>query len=249
MDVFMAGYARTLGALLTLLTTEARTSYPWPLCWGNALWGYVAFLKHRETQLPSMRAGPLFGVIVSFVLYTMPANLFTNWLIFVRTPGALASSLVLPCHLACCAAIMLCPGDGLYQLLGATVPYAIIDSLGVLDNATTGFNYIEEALASTGSVSLAILAGMSVNLAGGLVRHFTYNGYSAGAASFDDKLRANVLYSFTTCVFYYYAALRRCDGDMACVHATRLYEVLPWVAVARNLLPTVQAAMKKDKVA
>mgnify|MGYP003312867464 CR=1 FL=1 len=29
--------------LLTLLTTAARTSYPWPLCGGNALWAVIAY--------------------------------------------------------------------------------------------------------------------------------------------------------------------------------------------------------------
>ena len=41
---------------------------------------------------------------------------------------------------------------------------------------------------------------MTVNLAGGVVRHFEYSGYSKGAATFDAKLRANVAYSFHECL-------------------------------------------------
>ena len=55
-----------LGAILALLTTEARTSYPWPLCWGNALWGYVAFLQHRATQPRELQAGETVGYNATF---------------------------------------------------------------------------------------------------------------------------------------------------------------------------------------
>ena len=44
--------------------------------------------------------GALFGLVASFVLYTMPANLFTNWLCFARTPSSISNSSVMlrsPC--------------------------------------------------------------------------------------------------------------------------------------------------------
>ena len=74
-------------------------------------------------------------------------------------------------------------------------------------------------------------------------------GYVEGAASFDERLRAAVLYSFATCALYYWAALEPCGGDDKCLRATQLYEILPWVAVARNLAPTVMQALRKEKTA
>tara|TARA_B110001452_G_scaffold93467_1_gene77168 strand:- start:11 stop:754 length:744 start_codon:yes stop_codon:yes gene_type:complete len=235
-----------LATILALLTSDARTSYPWPLCWGNALWGYVAFLKHDATQPSELRQGAVFGLIGSFVLYTMPANLFTNLLVFGRTPTSVISATVIPVHLVCCLAIALCPGNLLFRLLALPIPYAIIDSLGVFDNATTAFNYMEEAFASTGSVCLAYAAAMAVNLAGGVVRHFAYNGYSKGAATFDEKLRANVAYSFAASSLYFWGAVHPCAGNSTfhCLDATRLYEVLPWIAVTRNLWPDLLAAWR-----
>jgi hypothetical protein len=248
-----AAYARPLSgriidnvfSLLALLTTDARTSYPWPLCWGNALWGYVAFKQDAAKLVPASQPGALFGLFGSFVLYTMPANLCANLLCFVRTPSALTSTTIVPVHLVCCCLIAYVPYAGIF--LSKTIPYAVIDSLGVLDNATTGLNYMEEALALSGSPVLAIAAGMAVNLGGAVLRHFAMRGYVAGAATFDDRLRAGVLYSFATCSLYYWAALARCAGDAKCVSATRLYEILPWIAVARNLAPTVMQAVRKGK--
>ena len=91
---------------------------------------------------------------------------------------------------------------------------------------------------------------MTVNLAGGVVRHFAYSGYSVGAATFDDKLRPNVIYSFVTSAFYFWAVVERCAGHAAheeCVGGTRLYEILPWIAVARNLAPTLAPYLSSAK--
>ena len=44
---------------------------------------------------------------------------------------------------------------------------------------------------------LAVLAGISVNLAGGITRHFLKHGYTAGAATFDAKLFVNLRFSAT----------------------------------------------------
>merc|ERR1719310_563424 len=238
-----------LWSLLALLTTDARTSYPWPLCWGNALWGYVAFKRDAASRSTESQPGFVFGLIGSFVLYTMPANLFTNFLCFVRTPSALSSTMIIPVHLVCCFLIALCPADALGRFLSAEIPFAVIDSLGVLDNATTAFNYMEEALAISKSAVLSIAAGMTVNLAGGVLRHFSTRGYLAGAATFDECLREGVVYSFVVSSLYYWAALDRCSGDLSCINSTRLYEVLPWVAVVRNLLPTLSRVVRKQKVA
>ena len=58
-----------------------------------------------------------------------------------------------------------------------------------------------------------------------------------------------MLYSLATSAFYYYVAIAPCAGDAQCIGATRLYEVLPWIAVARNAMPTVLGAMRKEKTA
>ena len=234
----------SLSGALGLLTTDARTSYPWPLCWGNALWGYIAYGKGRAHLPPSKRGGPIFACAASFVLYTMPANLVVNYLIFGRTPSALTSTLVLPVHLACCLLIEWCPADALRTRLGATSTFIVLDSLGVLDNATTGLNCIEEAHITSGSPVHAVLAGMAVNLGGMLSRHFAFNGYAAGAVAFDANLRVAIGYSLAVSLAYLFLVVLPCAGAAgadpgrlsdACVDETRLYMVLPWLAVGKNL--------------
>jgi len=246
----LSPWAEAAYSIWSLLTLDARTSYPWPLCWGNALWGYAAYRKNRASQPAALQPGWLFSLIASFVLYTMPANIFTNLLGFGRTPSALVSTLILPVHIVCCFALEWCPADALFRVLGATVPFIIIDSLGVLDNVTTAMNYMEEALTLFGSPVIAILCGMIVNLAGQVVRHFVANGFAEGAARFDACLRANVLYSFWATSMYMFA-IHRCSGAEQCVAGTHLYEVLPWLAVARNLRGYLAPAQppSKDKSA
>ena len=58
------------GGWLGLLTTAARTSYPWPLAWGNALWACAAYSQYRDSVSKKDRPGRLWGAIISFVLYT-----------------------------------------------------------------------------------------------------------------------------------------------------------------------------------
>ena len=58
-----------------------------------------------------------------------------------------------------------------------------------------------------------------------------------------------MLYSFATCALYYWVALEPCAGDDKCIQRTQLYGILPWVAVARNLAPSVMQALRKEKSA
>ena len=103
MESFLAFFYKTVPAffvtLPALLTTAARTSYPWPLAWGNALWGIVAFRIYRASLPEATRPGWTFSWAVTFLFYTMPANLCTNLFLFVRTPSALKSDVILPVHL------------------------------------------------------------------------------------------------------------------------------------------------------
>uniref|UniRef100_A0A7S0P746 Uncharacterized protein n=1 Tax=Calcidiscus leptoporus TaxID=127549 RepID=A0A7S0P746_9EUKA len=232
-----------------MLTTDARTSYPWPLCWGNALWGYMAYRRDRA-QLPTAeQPGWLFSVVASFVLYTMPANLFTNLLCFVRTPSCIISTLVLPAHFVCCALILLCPADMAGRLLDLQPLFILIDTLGVLDNATTAFNYLEEAFAMHSSPVLAVLAAMTVNLAGGVARHFAARGYQQGAAAFDARLGFSVLYSLTVNSVYCAALIVYCAESVDCIGKTWLYETLSWCAVAKNLYGYLPTRQPKPKTA
>ena len=176
----------------------------------------------------------------------MPANLFTNYLCFARTPTALKSAVVLPLHLLCYALLELVPG--LSRVVGSALGMAFVDSMGVLDNMTTGLNYLEESHAAHGSVVLAIACGMCVNVAGGIGRHFYAKGLVPGTATFDATLLPAV--RFSLCVnTLYVVALRACDGDSACVDQRfHLYPLLPWAALIRNLLPLlVSLVSRKEK--
>jgi len=221
----------------SMLTTEARTSYPWPLLLGNALWGVIAYAKDRETMKPQSRPRWLYGAALTYLIYTMPANIFTCLLFLGKTPGAFVSATILPVHLACAAALELFPS--LAAALGAARPFLILDSLGVLDNVTTQMNFMEEAHAKYGTLLVAVLAGMCTNLAGGVARHFAKHGFAEGGARFDQTLGDNVRFSLGLNVVYAYFALHRCGGDTACSLAgpfqvIHLYELLPWLAVVRN---------------
>ncbi|EOD18341.1 hypothetical protein EMIHUDRAFT_349998 [Emiliania huxleyi CCMP1516] len=242
-------------AVLSSVTTDARGAYPLPLCWGNALWAVLACRKHFRAQPAHRRPGVIFSLLATFVLFTMPANLAANWLIFGRTPSALTHPTILPTHLACYAAVLFFPFSLLERVLGSALPYALLDTLGVLDNATTAFNYLEEAyVVSGGSAVLAIAAAMAVNLGGGMARHFAFNGFSDGAASFDSALGVAVLYSAAASFAYFHYAVEPCAALLAegaaprlisCVGESGLYERLAWLAAARNLyshLPSNQYA-------
>ena len=252
-----AGTLLPTNGLLSLLTLDARTSYPWPLCWGNALWGYVAWRMYRDSLPKKDRPGFVYGCAATFIFFTMPANIFTNLLILGRTPGAFTSWLVLPAHLVACAFVELTPG--VFALLSGTFALAFIDTFGVLDNITTGLNFLEEAHALTGSPYASVLAAMTTNLGGGIARHFMIRGFSAGTASFDGAFRTNVIYSILTNALYYYLALAACapvetlkrgkviTQTPECPAADMLYVVLPLVAVVKNLLPLLIPLVKQKK--
>lgn len=258
-----AGSFYPANGVLSLFTLDARSAYPWPLCWGNALWGYIAFRQYRDSLPVGSRPGPgfAFAVVASFVFYTMPANIFTNLLILGRTPSALTSRLVLPAHLAACCFVEFVPGA--FELLSTTFMHALVlDTMGVLDNVTTGFNMMEETHGITGSPFAAVLAAMCVNVAGGVARHFMMHGFAAGAASFDATFASRLLYSLATNGLYYALAVSAClpqestnrKGktmmvEVECPYADPLYVALPLFAVVKNALPLLMATMNKRKQA
>ena len=85
-DLFTAdaGTLYPTNGVLSLLTTDARSCYPWPLMWGNALWGYVAWKMYRASLPKAQQPGMVFGCAITFILYTMPANIFTSLLILAK---------------------------------------------------------------------------------------------------------------------------------------------------------------------
>lgn len=240
------GTLRPKDGVLGLLTTEARAGYPWPLAWANAICGYLCWSRYRASLPPSQRPGYAFSVLATFVLYTMPANLFTNYLCFGRTPGALTSSLVLPIHLVCCALIEFVPGAS--RFFSRAYVFTALDLLGLLDCITTGLNFIDEAYASTSSATLALLCGLVCNVAGGVARHFYVHG-AAGRASFDAALLPNIRFSLLLNGAYLATLKGYCGGDAACVAGTGAYEALPMIAVARALVPTLYAAVGRVSLA
>ena len=97
--------------VISMLTLDARTSYPWPLCWGNALWGCVAFRLYRETIKPQKprASGLVYTFLVSFAFYVMAGNICTNLLFLGRTPTALTSKFILPVHFLAFVFVEMCP--------------------------------------------------------------------------------------------------------------------------------------------
>ena len=243
--------------VLNLLTMDARSSYPWPLAWGNALWGYVAYKMYRNGLPKGQRPGFMFGCLITFILYTMPANIFTSLLIFGKTPGALSSSVVLPIHMAACALIELSPAA--FGLLSSKYGLAAIDTMGVLDNVTTGFNFVAEMGQLSASPYASVLAGMTTNLGGGIARHFMTKGYTEGAASFDAVFKTNILYSIVLNALYFYFAVAACvptetldrKGRVlsvepaSCPVADNLYLVAPILMAIKNLTPLWMPDLKK----
>ena len=153
----------------------------------------------------------------TFIMFTMPANILTNLLLFGRTPTILMNAVAIPSHLACFAVLEL-GGGSLMPILSGAYVLTFIDSFGVLDNVTTAFNYMEEGFETTGAPIYCVLIGMMVNLAGGLVRHFAANGFAGGSKTFDAKLGGALLYSLAACSTYYWFAIKRCD-DLAAARA------------------------------
>ena len=236
--------------MISLLTLDARTSYPWPLAWGNALWGYVAYKMYRSGLPKQEQPGLAFGCMLTFAFYTMPANIFTNLLILGRTPSAITSSVVLPFHLLACAFLELVPGA--LTFFSGTFMLAFIDSMGVLDNVTTGFNFLEEAFALTQSPIAAIAAATTTNVAGGIARHFIAKGYAKGSATFDAAFGYGLMYAIAVNALYFWQGVSAsCEQletvgkkgkivtDGTCAAADFLYIALPLIGVVKNLLPTV----------
>lgn len=243
--------------LLNLLTEDAKTGYPWPLAWGNALWGYVAYKLYRNGLLKHERPGFVYGCLVTFVLFTMPANIFTNLLVFGRTPSALTSTVVVPIHMVACACVELSPA--LFALLASPIGLAAIDTMGVLDNVTTGFNFLAEmAELSGGKPYASVAAGMTTNLGGSIARHFMVRGFVAGAASFDAAFRTNVLFSLAYNGLYFYYAVAACApvetldkrgkvlsvSPAECPVGDALYVAVPLLMAVKNLLPLLLPALK-----
>jgi hypothetical protein len=238
----------SLDSIRTHLTTDAKPStgsqYPTALLWGNAIWGVVAFSKHRSAQSAGSRPGYIFGAVISFLCYTMPANIATCLFFLDRTPSAFRSTTILPVHVFCYMLSDVVPAIG--DVLSGALPFLVLDSLGVLDNATTQFNFMTEAFFRPGvdkSLVLAVLTGMCTNLAGGVVRHFAKHGFAIGAAKFDEALGKAFLYSLCTSCVYAYFALHTCDAKEDCTvveafglnfQVIHLYESLAWAAVFRN---------------
>lgn len=245
--------------LLHMLTLDAKHSYPWPLAWGNALWGYVAYKMYRNSGLLMRdRPGFVYGCLVTFVLFTMPANIFTNLLIFGRTPSALTSGIVVPIHLVACALVELSPT--LFALLSSPVGLAAIDTLGVLDNVTTGFNFLAEMAALTGGKPYAsVAAAMTTNLGGSVARHFMVKGFVAGAATFDAAFATNLLLSAAYNSLFFAYTVSACapvetldkrgrvlgsapPAGCAAV-GDALYVILPLVMAVKNLLPLLRSSV------
>ena len=234
-----AGSFFPINGVLSLLTLDARGSYPWPLCWGNSLWAYVAFRQHRDNIKPERNrpSGFIYACLVTFIFYTMVANIFTNLLIFVRTPSALTSRFIIPVHLVACAFVELCPGA--FEVLSGTVAFTIIDSLGVLDNVTTALNLMEEAYQSTSSPFVALAAAMMFNLAGRIARHYMAHGFVQGGVLFGPTFTREILYSLATNTLYFVFAIAACEGGSTCPLADPLYIFVPLLGVAKNLVPLV----------
>ena len=242
-----AGAFVPVNGVLSLLTLDARGSYPWPLCWGNALWGYVAFRQHRENIKPERNrpSGFIYACLESFICYTMVANIGTNLLIFARTPSALTSRFIIPVHLMACAFVKLCPGA--FEVLSGTVAFAIIDSLGVLDNVTTALNLMEEAYQLTRSPFAALAAAMMFNLVGRITRHYMAHGFVQGGVLFGPTFTREILYSLAINTLYFVFAIAACEGELRCPYADHLYMFLPLLAVAKNLMPLVMSIGPPDK--
>eukprot|EP00967_Tisochrysis_lutea_P102749 scaffold154804_cov35-Tisochrysis_lutea.AAC.1 len=223
-----------LFALMTHVTTEARTGYPFLLCWGNAIWATLAFRKDRQMHANGQKPGYALGLIISFSLYGMFANLAVNLLCYGRAPSAFYDETIIPVFVTVTLALMASPFNLFDRIFSSTIPFFIVDSLGLLDAITTMFNFMEEAHATHHKHHFTMLVALMTFLGGGITRHFISEGFVKGCATFDATFAFEAIFISAVAGTYYYAAILKCDGESKCMEATGLYEQLAWVVVARN---------------
>lgn len=219
------------------IITAARTSYPWPLHLGNSLWSIVAYRQVRDSLPDAERPGTIAAIATAFTMYAMAGGFAVCIIMLGQPPGVLQSGQILPIYVALWFAIHYCPGDLLFSLFSQPTVLFVIGNLSELDGYTTALNYMEEAFPlSRGSAVFPVLCGLSVMLAGGTSRHFAQLGFKEGLARFDDTFRSSTLFYTLLFCAYHYGAMLPCAGEMICAQRTGLYEALPLVGIARNLV-------------
>jgi len=223
-----------IAPLLAHLTTEARTTYPLLLMWGNAIWATLAW-RNRCKELPEIdRPGSIVSVVMAFTFYGMFANLAVSVLCFGRAPSAFHSESIVPVFLFVGLVLALTPFNLFERVFGAAVPFFLVDSLGLLDATTTMFNYMEEAHATHNQHHFTLFVALVTFLGGGVARHFIFKGFVQGCATFDSAFTFDALFTLALAGTYYNYAILKCDGEAKCMNATGLYEQLAWACVAKN---------------
>jgi hypothetical protein len=210
---------------------SARDEYPALMCWGNALWGYAAFHRYHQTRPAAERPGFLFTFAAVLTMWSMPGGIFTEKLCFGESPSVFGNTYVVCVHLISCAAVYCSRGFADY--VASAAPFALLDSLGLIDNQTTAFNFMERAHVAHRGTSIVLLSGLTACLAGATARHFLAHGFVAGGASFDAELGWKVALCLAVNGAYFHV-LDTC-AQPGCVADTRAYELLAWGVVARNL--------------
>jgi hypothetical protein len=222
-----------VSALLAHVTTEARTSYPFLLCWGNAIWAVLACRRDKAMLPEGERPGYVVNLLISFTFYGMFANFAVNLLCFGRAPTALYDATIIPVFLAVTLALLI-PFNLFERIWGSTLPFFIVDTLGLLDATTTMFNYMEAAHAAHKQHHFTMLVALITFLGGGIARHFIAQGFVKGCATLESKFAFDAVFVAAVAGTYYYSAILKCDTDAKCLEATGLYEQLAWVVAARN---------------
>lgn len=222
-----------VAALMAHVTTEARTSYPLLLCWGNAIWAMLAFRKDKVMLPGGERPGYIVNLLISFTFYGMFANFSVNLLCFGRAPSALYDANIIPVFLVVTLALLI-PFNLFERVWGSTIPFFVVDTLGLLDATTTMFNNMEAAHAAHKQHHFTMLVALMTYLGGGITRHFIAQGFVKGCATLESKFAFEFVFIAAIAGTYYYAAILKCDTDAKCLDATGLYEQLAWVVAARN---------------
>jgi hypothetical protein len=222
-----------VAALMAHVTTEARTSYPLVLCWGNAIWAMLAFRKDKAMLPAGERPSYAVNLLMSFTFYGMFANFAVNMLCFGRSPSALHDATIIPVFLVVSLGLLI-PYNLFERFCGATLPFFIVDTLSLIDATTTMFNNMEAANAKHKQHHFTMLVALMTYLGGGITRHFIAQGFVKGCATLQSKYAFEAVFVAAVAGTYYYAAILKCDGDKKCLGETGLYEQLAWVVVARN---------------